>query len=588
MLNDLVGKWMRPALAISASALCACPGGDDAAMDARGGPSVIPEPSAGAGAEVPAPGTFELELLSDGFVQLGFDDNVTLRVQLVDRDGEPVPGGHVGFALVGRVQDSSLARVDALTDADGIAENELMSGEMAAAFKVRITAPGAYETFVEVGVSNSGFGTLQVQAEYTGPRRVVKRVIFAQAETDCDHAEHAPGDPTLTLAPGEDMAQFVALPAQVSYAISAVAEGQDGTIVATGCTDAVVVRRDDRISVRVTFNDEPLLPSGRFALQADLDAAAPAMTLGGALRDGTETLVNTDAQGELVLERAEARFLLDSLDATLRSDDYADAPAAIELADALAQERATPSGAQSPEQSLQTLLSIKDEGALTVVTRIVQLTVADLERLSLLVDLNVVDDAGELSVSWQVERLEALSARGGAPVLIDLSSSEPVPIVASLHPEQDALELTGVRFELPFGALAAQVLDRVVSFDANGEGEALRVLVGCTALTDWLEAQTFAQGGACDEGCVQTTCNHALSRLVSAAEGALTAIDDARPTLVLAGELELGDDDGDLIAEQMSTEMLTGEWEPEAGSDSGDAVFGAATASTLRPAPPTE
>ena len=398
--------------------MCACAGGHDSS-DARGGAPFIPEASGGASVDVPAPGTFELDLLSDDFVQLGFEDGVTLRVRLLDRDGEPIEGGHIGFALVGRSQDSSLAGVDAVTGADGIAENELMSGEMAAAFRVRITALGAYETFVEVGVSNSGFGTLQVQADYAGSRTVLQRQIFAQAGMDCERAEGMPGDPMVTLGPGEDTAQFVALPAGVSYAISAFAESQEGTVVASGCIDAVMVRRDDLITASVTFSDEPLLPSGRFALQADLDAAAPAISLGSTLRDGTETLVNTDALGELVLERAEARFLLDSLDATLRSDDYEDAPGALELADALAQERATPSGPQPPEQSLQTLLSIKDEGALTAVSRIVQLTIADIERLRLLVDLTVVDDDGELSVSWQVERLEALSTRSDAPVLID-------------------------------------------------------------------------------------------------------------------------------------------------------------------------
>ena len=55
-------------------------------------------------------------------------------------------------------------------------------------------------------------------------------------------------------------------------------------------------------------------------------------------------------------------------------------------------------------------------------------------------------------------------------------------------------------------------------------------------------------------------CDRAVARLTSAAETALMAVDDSRPTLTLAGELLLSDTDGDLYAEQLSSEALTGEW----------------------------
>jgi hypothetical protein len=546
---------------------------------------IFPEPSRATDSDAPAPGTFELELLSDGFVQLGFAARATLRVQLVDRDGAPVEGGHVAFALVGRSQDSSLATVDVVTNAEGIAENELLSGVMSAAFKVRITAPGAFETFIEVGVSNSGFGTLEVRANYTGARTVMRRLVVAQADMDCARAERMPGDPMVTLAPGETMAQFVALPAQVEYAILALAEGKDGTVVARGCTDAVVVRRDDRITARISFVDEPLSASGSFVLQADLDASAPAMALGSALRDGGEEVVNTDSEGEIVTARAEARFLLDSLDRTLRNAPYAQQPGTLALADAIAQERLAPSGLLSPEQSLQALLAIKDEGALVAVPRLAQLTIADLERLRLFVNLDVTGDEGDdLPISWRTQRIEALSADSAqALVAIDLASSAPVQTVATLVAGQDALQLVGVRFELPFGGLAAQVLHETSSLDAAREE--IRALVGETALSTWLAGQSYTEGGACDAGCVQAACEDALTRLVTAAESALIALDATRPTLWLSGELALSDDDGDLIAEHMTTEMLTGEWEPEVGRSAGDEVSGSATAMTPLPVP---
>jgi hypothetical protein len=578
----LIGRWARPALAFSATALVACPSGDDdAASGTANDAPAFPAPRGPASA--PAPGTFELELVSDTRVQLGFQDEAMLSVRLLDADGEPVAGGAVAFALVGRSQDSSLAAVRAVTAEDGVATNTVSSGTVAAAFKVRVSAPGAFEKNVDVAVSDSGFGTLVVSADYQGARMVMQRVVFAQAGTACADAEPMPGDPMVTLGPGEITAQFVALPAEVDYAIIARAEGRDGTVVAVGCSDAVVVARDDRITVEVAFEDEPLVPSGRFALQAELDATAPATALGAALRDGAETLVNSDADGQLSIVRAEARFLLDSLDSTLRSQDYA-TPQAIALADAIAMERTTPSGAQSPEQSLQAQLSIKDEGALAAVPEIARLTIEDVQQLRLFAELNVESERRALSAAFHAERVEALPmASGRVPAALDLSDYDSVPTEATLRADDDVLELSGVRFALPFGALAAQALREVVGVGDSGHGEELRTLVGCTALSSWLAAETYTQGGACDEGCVQATCDRAVARLVSAAESALTALDEARPALVLSGDLELGDSDGDLIAEHMTTDMLSGEWEPAEAGDSGDAVSGAATASTLAP-----
>jgi hypothetical protein len=205
--------------------------------------------------------------------------------------------------------------------------------------------------------------------------------------------------------------------------------------------------------------------------------------------------------------------------------------------------------------------------------------------LRLFVGFSIESDGDTLPVTWQAERIEALPvAADRAPLAIDLSASDPVATQANLHPERDSLELAGVRFELPFGALAVQVLHELLSFDAPGHGAEIRALIGCSSLTEWLASESYGADGTCDEQCMQTACDHAVTRLVSGAESALTALDEARPMIVLSGELALVDDDGDLVAEHMSADELTGEWEPAADETSGDALFGPATASTLVPA----
>jgi hypothetical protein len=571
-----------------AAMVCGCPSGKAAETGDRSAAGVLPDrPSSPAGNPLP-PGSRELELISDDWLQLDFRETSQLRVRLLDEDGEPIEGGVVTFALAGRSQDSSLAAVSATSDEDGIAENELIAGAMAAAFSVRITTQGAYETSLKVGVSNSGFGTLQVQADYSGARAVAQRVVIAQAGMDCRRAERMRGDPMVTIGPEVQTAQFVALPASVSYAILAFAESEDGTVVASGCRDAVVVERDDVVTASVAWGDEPLALSGRYALQAELDAGGPATALGAALRDGAEAVVETDSLGNVAALHAEARFLLDSLDGALRSEEYAELPGAVALADAIEQDRATPIGLP-PEQSLQSLLEIKDEGALAVVPRIVQLTADDFELLRLFVELAAEDAGSELALTWQPLRIEAVPAGSDrAPVAIDLSARGEVLAQADALSGRDAIALAGVRFELPFGTLAAQVLREVVSFDVAGHGEEIRTLVGCTALSEWLAAQSYPQIGACDEGCVRAACDRAVTRLVSGAETSLTALDETRPTLTLSGEIELGDADGDLAVERLSAPMLSGEWESDTAGETGDAVSGAATAEPVTPTVPAE
>ena len=84
-----------------------------------------------------------------------------IQVRLRDQDGSTAARRRSCVSRsIGRSQDAGLARAEAITDADGIAENELTAGAMAASFDVRISAPGAYEKLVSVAVSNAGFGTL--------------------------------------------------------------------------------------------------------------------------------------------------------------------------------------------------------------------------------------------------------------------------------------------------------------------------------------------------------------------------------------------------------------------------------------------
>ncbi len=567
------------ALAVLAALGCGC-----AASQSPANPQSAPAGTefSSPRASGPAPGSAQLTLKTDTPVRLGFKEQSTIDVLLTNADDTPVTGGHVSFALVGRAQDSSLAKLDADVDENGIAENTLIAGKMTATFRVRISAPGAYDTFVDVAVSDAGFGTLSVDAPYTGQRPVAQRIVFAQANMRCMQSARMAGDPMVALSGSDAVARFLALPAAVSYAVTVEAQSKDGTVVARGCTDQVMVKADSEVMVSIDYKDEPLQLSGQYALQADLDSSAPAITLSNTLRSAAESAVNNDAQGQPAPTDAEGRFLLDSLDGTLRSDAYASLPGIAALTTALSQARMDASNAAttSPEHSLQALLAVNGEGPLSAAARMSELTDRSLSTTHLVATVTLSGKDSANPLSWRAQRIDAspIATGAGAPS-VDLSALPQSAVTdASFMSDSDSIELSSVRFDAQLGALSVQALNKVVSSDKGGDGDEIRAMVGCATLSEWLGGQSYGQAGACDADCVQAACDRAIARLVGAAQTALGALDDTRPTLTLSGELSLSDENGDLVPERLSAQMLTGQWDPAPTASQGDAVSGAADA----------
>jgi hypothetical protein len=142
--------------------------------------------------------------------------------------------------------------------------------------------------------------------------------------------------------------------------------------------------------------------------------------------------------------------------------------------------------------------------------------------------------------------------------------------------DKDAISLSAVTFRAQLGSLGAQAVAKVS--DKTGHLDELRTLIGCDSLGQWLTLQSYAASGACDGTCVQAACDRAIARLVGAAQTALTALDDTRPTVTVQGELTLKDADGDLVPETLAIDMLSGQWDPASSSAQGDMLTGAANA----------
>lgn len=505
----------------------------------------------------------DLELLSEQRVTLRFGEPATLSVRLTDRNGEPIEGQPIGFALMGRARDASLDELEVATDADGRADNRLMAGEVVATFRVRISAPGAGDLYVDIRVSNAGFGTLLVDAPYEGSRSVQQRSVAALAMMECAEAMRMAGDPMTTLTPetGDAPAEFLALPAEVSYAVMASADGADGTVLARGCVDGVMLGADEQVRIAVPFEDEPLAPQGSYDAVFTLDTSAPSATLVRTMRDALELAIIGDAVS-LETPAAEAGFLLDSLELALDAEGLSSVEGVSALLTELRDARANP-GATSLERSLASQLELGAVGPRAAAVELGAQLGAALRAVAVEAQLSL-DDQYFLSTSPQ--RWSTLPEDDDAePVSIDVDAAADLS-QAEHELARDALVLSSTDLPSALGALAAEVTSAITSTAEGEAGVQLRALTGCSELSTWLSAQSF-DASACDAACVEMACARALARMAASARDALTAVDDERPAIRLGVELALTDDDGDLAVERIAGEMLEGVWRNPATTD---------------------
>ncbi len=515
---------------------------------------------------------------------LGFGEQVEVTIQLFNRNEAPIEDATIAFDLVGRPQDASLSELSVTTDSQGKASVTLFAGQRAATFGLRASALGALPVTFNAAVGGAGFGTLLVRAPYDGDRVVAERHVLAYPGLDCDEVTRVRTDRSTVIAPDDEAASLIALPAELDYAVLVVGEGATDAVLTKGCMDGVIVQADSVFEIEVPFDDAALIPANDLELSAQLEAREVAATLAVAIRRAGERVVRSDALGQNAPIDAEGRFWLDSLGLALRDSGATSAQA--QLADALAAARAAAlemPATGSPEAELAVLLEINGEGAQLATSEISTHVRAALATLELHARLTI-ESSDALAVRFAPESFSCLPIKEGASAAsVDLSDQEPVEVNARSQPRVDAIDLRALSFSPRFGALTIDVLEQLVVPTDAGFGEQLMALSGCGSLAEWLGQQTFVDASACDEACIAAACDISMARLLDAAKEDLQAIDAARPVLSLSGVLDLADADGDLIAESMMSDALAGEWQPEADASLADTLLGVARA-VLSPA----
>ncbi|MCB9612849.1 MAG: hypothetical protein H6722_10400 [Sandaracinus sp.] len=470
--------------------------------------------------------TRRLELDTPRALTLRTGEEASIVVRYLDAEGRALPGESVRFVLDGVAHDTTLARIDDLADAMGRAEATLVAGATAAAFRVRVSAELATPVSIDVAVSDAGFGELEVELDYAGDREdgVLAAAVFAGGDCDEARALSERGDRYRLRGPDDDVVRFVALPADLTYAVVGRLEGSSSA-VGWGCVDGVTVSPEAPSRVRVEVDDLPIVVDGDYDATLTFDAPITAEATADELRAFGAAFLSPDPTS-VVLDAMERQLLAlgdeEGLDALALARD-----ADLELRYAAALESA----------------NVGPQAALDALAELVESRLAHLEL------------GGTFSIVEGEAALRFVRMRAGTDDVTEASLGAAFALQGSAGLDASGM-LTDFRLGLP--------LDRVVAHVLTTEASAL----GLTRREEWVVgAASCARMPAlpdldvCDATCRELACREVTTLLWAGLDLQLSAVTPSRTSLTLVGAL-----DGEITAGEREVSTWSGALEGSWGS----------------------
>lgn len=515
--------------------------------------SAAPPPGYDGGApDVIVPPPRQIEVVGPQQLSLGFGDQATFTVRYEEADGTPIVGEMVSFALQGSANDASLTQLTATTDANGEAMGTIAAGTIASVFHIRVTADRAEPVYIDVSVSDQGFGMLDVTVPSSVPSRQVSSrqvVIFAGASCSDSGLAMMQGDLQALLG-SSNMVTFPSLPAGSSYAVAVRLSSAGGTLVGWGCTDAAITA-GQTTQVTVVPQALPLVPDGVYDAALALDATSEAQAASQAIEAAGSSLL-TGANGDANLLLAAFEMQLDSTNQSLFDQLIIGDP--------------------SVAGSLQSALDGAGVGPTVAVTDLAQTVQSDLAAVVVHGPLTIDPSATPLA-SWQVAQVDVGPA-GGSPVTsipaTDLSPQPSATVDLSLDLSQDALSLSSLQLDLPLGGVATGlVADEAASAGASSAADLLQSDLGCPTFASWAmnnpEILFYCTStlSTCAQ-LAQAACTAAAQQLANAISSALAGLDATHSTVVFMPVTPapgtLSDTSGDLKVDTIAVPGLSGAW----------------------------
>ncbi len=518
-------------------------------------------------------------------IGLAFHGRVALRVLYRDPDGEPIGEAPVAFApLAGATEStggSTISDSIVLTDADGVAEVQLVAGAEQVNFRVQASALDAAPGLFYVAVSEGGFTDLAAIPEHVGFRADLARVeerLYRAAELACADLDiEAPPESVFPPRGFDDfggVARYRNVTAGEGFALVGWAAVEEGGIpLSAGCVELgpeqvrpgrplslplLVLDRAPALPASLelfsSFDATPLVqpgdvwaaldcPHGRAQLLIDcaLDAQAPdgaldcAVSGSSAIVDDVEELRGTaDAAGCRPSDRPGGG---PSIDATLDQAIGGPWPVGDDLTDFLAARRA-------PLQAFTLSSRLESSGGPAAQHRLGQLAVVS---------------AGAEVYAVELVTSDRAVVRQVAPARVD-------PIGGQLLIDPHSFTLDYGRFaRAAFAALGLEPAGLVDRADQLGTALLQSVDAGGTSGCPGL-SETVCTAAGRTATCLSAACQTARPALDDLMTDWWRALESGGFDFTLTGAAAVADDDADLTID----DLAAGSWTATLRLSSGD------------------
>lgn len=251
----------------------------------------------------------EIILLHDTTIPVNvlIQDEFTIRAKVVDyAQGSPAGDVEVGFEIVenvgmgGMAGDATLASKVAYTSEAGEVSNKFRANYVGdVTYTVRVFTEGAEDKFLDVLVSDTPKGSIEVHLDYEGPinintikvKLMPKSFICGQFKPTANYAGSLADKTVLGI---DDKPVFDALAGGSHFTLIATAKSPTGALAAAGCKDGVFVVANEKTPTTLTLHILPLNPTGNYDVDNFFDFTAALSELGtvGEVIQGIVTLFN--------------------------------------------------------------------------------------------------------------------------------------------------------------------------------------------------------------------------------------------------------------------------------------------------------
>jgi hypothetical protein len=491
-------------LAISLASLCG-------ACDLRGGsPTWMDADADGLDGGLDDAGAYPTNLIllvTEPHIVVPYGSSAKVTVMLLEQGSRPLEGATVQFTMHGRANDSSLSHFTAITDENGAASVELISGRVESTFSIRVASEGFEPVYVSVTVSAGHLATLGVVPSSDLGEHVVRHRVQLYGDVGCDSAriEERDFDRTSTIWEGGTQTEFPFLPITNEYAVTVEALDFELQTLALRCIDGVSVSEDGTV-LAVPLDEHVVQSTGPYdsTLRIELGDAPSvwASAIAGVLAElGSEGL----PEAEALVAALEAE-LLDRGDTAAVSALQSIRQSVVDELDALLEGRGPVAAVDALAAELARLSVLGSAGSLDVVTP----DTIDYSEISrFFEDVTGNEAVLEASSSWEASGLFTSPIRAS----VELKTSITPSVVAESY-------------------LAALAEDGDV-------GAWLIRLAGCDEFASFTPLNSLSS--TCDAACLLEICDALVGAVFDAAMEALDEGLEADPALEIEGMLVFTD-----------------------------------------------